>query len=77
MRTKDEELYYACIDFCQAMGSYLFRKDEYNNREVYRELDFLDARMDYEEEKVRHYFAILKEKIDEIDNRKWQKNDKI
>ena len=70
MITKDEELYHACIRFCQAYGHFLFRKVEYDNYKLMGccDKDEMEQVMDFEWNRLKGSFVNLKEKIKEIED---------
>ena len=65
----DEELYNACIHFCQAYTHFLLKKQDYDNYRLFRACDEyeLEQRMDFERKRFTYAFDRLKKVVNEYD----------
>ena len=70
MTVKDEQLYDACMNFCQTYFYFLLKKDEFENRKCFGCYDEyeVEQRMEFEKERLRSAFTRLYELVNEIDD---------
>ena len=69
MSYEEEQLFYACMGFCEAFFHYMAAKDKYNNYRRLTEEDNIEREqvMRMEHKRLLHKFENLKEKMDKVD----------
>ena len=68
MQTLDEQLYYACSNYCEALTQLMIEKDKIRTSEFFFDAYTSRKMIEFHEDKVRHYYTNLKEIIEKIEN---------
>lgn len=68
MNQNDKDLYYACVNFCNAFFHLMCAKEEYYNRRIFRDPyeDDFKRRLEFEEDRLKNSFDRLCETVDKV-----------